>query len=107
MEIRLIREHLLPGGDGPVLLEQLLYRRLRFHPEGLCIRDNDLHALALQMDQDGRLAGLDLAVGPVFRLFGGCDDEVLVGLGQFVEELMTSYDLVPASICTSSRPPLR
>ncbi len=81
-----------PCRHGPLLPEQLLHRRFGLHPEGLGVRDHHLHALALEIHQDGLLAGLDLIVGPVLRLLGGLDDEVLVRLGQLVEEGLVDQD---------------
>ena len=65
---------------------------LAFCPEGIGIRDHHLHALSLEIHQDGRLAGLDLVVGPLLRLLTGLDDEILVRLGQLVEERLVDQD---------------
>ena len=73
-------------------LEQLVDSRLGLLPEGIGVRDHHLHALSLEIYQDGPLAGLDLVVGPLLRLLTGLDDEILVRLGQLVEERLVDQD---------------
>src|SRR3990172_2687257 len=77
MSRRLLREHFRPGGDRPVLPEQLLDRRLGFRAERFGVRDHHLHALALQVEQVPQLARLHLLVGPVCRLFRRLHHQVL------------------------------
>jgi hypothetical protein len=73
-------------------LEQLIDGVLGLRPEGIGVRDHHLHALSLEIQQDGPLAGLDLVVGPLFRLLTSLDDEVLVRLGQLVEKRLVDQN---------------
>ena len=63
--IKLLSQHVGPGRDRPLGLEQFVDSRFGLLPEGIGIWDDHLHALSLEFYQDGCLACLDLVVGPL------------------------------------------
>ena len=65
--LNLLSQHLSPRRYRPRCLKKLLDRWFCFLPEGVCIRNNHLHALALELEKVRALTGLHLRRWPSRR----------------------------------------